>query len=425
VIVVDNRPLAESIGARIKQARVRAGLTQKQLAEGRFTAAYISALELGHAKPSMAALAFIAERLGIPAREFVGADETQPARIAADLALASGDAQKALDGYTTLLDGATGRRRRAELLRASAEALCRLDRGGEAIGPATEAAKLFRAQHRPSDVADAEYWLAYAQFQQDNIGEAKAILARLLEQARDGIAPVPDFRFRVLMATASAEQRDGEYARAIAYMEEARGLGEDLDLRRRASLLAGLALSYREAGDLEASVMAGIQSLALYRAADAEREGASLSNNLALTYLAVGNPSKAHDLLADAAAIATRLEDRRLLSHIVESQAQLALAREDVDGAAELIERTIGLALETGNDAALASAHGTAARIALVRGDPDSALASLQSAVELLRALGRRARLQEALGQLAQLHRDRGDLEAATDLYAEALAIRR
>ena len=423
--MVDNRPLAESIGARIKAARVRAGLTQKQLAEGRYTAAYISALELGHAKPSMAALAFIAERLGIPAREFVGADESEPSRIAADLALAAGDAQSALDAYTTLLDGATDRRRRAELLRASAEALCRLDRGGDAIGPATEAAELFRAQHRPADAADAEYWLAYAQFQVDNIGEAKAILGRLLEQARLGIAPVPDFRFRVLMATASAEQRDGEYQRAIAYMEEARGLGEDLDLRRRASLLAGLALSYREAGDLEASVMAGVQSLALYRAAEAEREGATLSNNLALTYLAVGNLAKADELLTDAAATATRLEDRRLLAHVTESQAQLALARGRTDEAAVLLSQAMAIATETDNQQALASAHETASKIALVRGDPDAAIASLRAAVELLRVHGPKARLRDALGQLAELHRGRGELAAATDLYAEALAIRR
>ena len=41
-------------------------MTQQQLAEGRYTKAYISALEQGHAKPSMAALDFIAGRLGLP-----------------------------------------------------------------------------------------------------------------------------------------------------------------------------------------------------------------------------------------------------------------------------------------------------------------------------------------------------------------------
>src|SRR5205823_10288145 len=138
------------------------------------------------------------------------------------------------------------------------------DRGGEAIGPATEATELFRTLDRPADTADATYWLAYAQFQQENIAEARALLGGLLEEARAGVEPVPDFRFRVLVAMATSLQRDGEYEQAIAYMEEARALGGDLDLRRRASLLGALAISYRETGDLEASVTTGAQSLALW-----------------------------------------------------------------------------------------------------------------------------------------------------------------
>ena len=50
----------------IRRARLAAGLTQQQLAAGRYTKAYVSALENGHSKPSMAALSFLAERLGLP-----------------------------------------------------------------------------------------------------------------------------------------------------------------------------------------------------------------------------------------------------------------------------------------------------------------------------------------------------------------------
>src|SRR5437588_3877719 len=202
VTVVDNRPLARKIGGRIRQARLRAGLTQAELAKGRYTAAYISALELGHAKPSMAALAFIAERMGVPVREFVGDDDLGSKRLDADLLLASEDYQGALERYESLLEHATDRRRRAEALRGMAEALCRLDRGGEAIRLASEAGELFQAMHRPADAADAGYWLAYGHFQQDNTAEARALLSGLLAGARAGIAPVPDFQFRVLMAIA-------------------------------------------------------------------------------------------------------------------------------------------------------------------------------------------------------------------------------
>src|SRR3954447_25046931 len=90
-IVVDDSALAARIGERIRIARRQAGLTQQQLAEGRYTKAYISALEKGHAKPSMAALNFISQRLGLPASRFLADANGTWDRLAADLALASGD----------------------------------------------------------------------------------------------------------------------------------------------------------------------------------------------------------------------------------------------------------------------------------------------------------------------------------------------
>jgi ribosome-binding protein aMBF1 (putative translation factor) len=43
--------LAQQIGARIREARKRSGLTQQQLAGERYTKAYVSALETGIARP--------------------------------------------------------------------------------------------------------------------------------------------------------------------------------------------------------------------------------------------------------------------------------------------------------------------------------------------------------------------------------------
>src|SRR5918996_2961363 len=118
VIVVDNSAVARRVGGRIREARVRAGLTQAALAQGRYTAAYISALERGLAKPSMAALTFISERLGVSVSDLVAEERPALGRLEADLMLASGDPEGALDRYDELLEAAgEDRRIRAELLR--------------------------------------------------------------------------------------------------------------------------------------------------------------------------------------------------------------------------------------------------------------------------------------------------------------------
>ena len=122
----DGPALALRIGTRIRAARLAAGLTQQQLAEGRYTKAYISALEQGHAKPSMAALDFIASRLGLPPSTFLGRDDRWD-RLEADLLLASGEWDEASVAFRTLLGPARDRGVRAELLTGLAESLCRLE----------------------------------------------------------------------------------------------------------------------------------------------------------------------------------------------------------------------------------------------------------------------------------------------------------
>src|SRR6187455_2249763 len=101
-----DRALEQHIGHRIREARHRAGLTQQQLAGDRYTKAYVSALETGIARPSMVALRYLSERLGLPPSHFL--DEQTPAwtRLEVDMRLAAGEWQAAADGYEALLSDA-------------------------------------------------------------------------------------------------------------------------------------------------------------------------------------------------------------------------------------------------------------------------------------------------------------------------------
>ena len=179
--------LAQQIGARIRDARKRTGLTQQQLAGDRYTKAYVSALETGIARPSMVALSYLAERLSLPPSHFL--DEQNPAwsRLAVDMTLASGDWQAAADGYASLLDIPLDDLGRAEVLRGHAEALARLDRGKDAVAAAAESARLFSSLGRISDEALARYWLAYGLYLSDQEADAQSLLSSLLERVRAGL----------------------------------------------------------------------------------------------------------------------------------------------------------------------------------------------------------------------------------------------
>jgi tetratricopeptide (TPR) repeat protein len=420
-IVVDDSALARRIGERIRAARLRAGLTQQRLAEGRYTKAYISALEKGHAKPSMAALNFLSERLGLPAAHFLGGEDARWTRLEADLLLASGQWQEAADVYESLREAAADAASRADLLRGLAEAMCRLGRGLEAIAPATEAVELYRGLRRERDAALAGYWLANALYLEENTTEARSILRSLIEQARGGLDVDPDLQMRLLTGLAAVETWDGNQSAAVTYLEEARALSGDLDDRRRGAFLSTLAQAYQESGDLEGAIRTGTESLSLFRSADAQHEVAQLDNNLANAYLAVGNASRATELVGEARRVYERLGDRRELAGVIDTEARIELAGGDAHRAMELARKAIAAAKAVDNRRALADALVTFARAAAQTGDSQLAAESYSDAAGLLRERGSRARLQQVLGEWAELMAGLGEHERAYSLTREAL----
>lgn len=420
-IVVDDSALASRIGGRIRAARLAAGLTQQRLAAGRYTKAYISALEKGHAKPSMAALDFIAERLGIPASRFLSED-TRWNRIETDLLLVSGRWAEAAEAYDDQLALQLDASARSDALLGRIEALCRLDRGRDAVGPATEAVELLTVLGRDSDAMLAGYWLAYANFQAGNTTEARSLLLSLLDRSRLAAATVsPDLRIRLLMALAWVASDQEDHPATVTYLEEARALSTDPDDRRRAALLSLLATSRAETGDMEGAIRAGLESLVLYRSLQARLEAALLENNLAMAYLRTGNLARASEYAASARLLHEADDDRRSLAHVLDTEAQIALAGGDASAALSLAHQALDHAAATHDQRALSNSLLTIARAHAAAASADDALDAYARTVDALRLSGPVPRLQQALTEWADLLARLGRHREAFDLTREAL----
>ncbi|MEX1172481.1 MAG: hypothetical protein WEG56_07705 [Chloroflexota bacterium] len=417
-VVVDDSALAQVIGGRIKQARQAARLTQSALAGERYTKAYISALEHGLAKPSMAALNYLAPRLGRTASSLIADGDPLWDRVSADIRLASGDVLTALDGYETLLADAAGAAR-SELQTSIAQCLCRLDRPREAIRPATEAAEGFVRAGRSADAIEAEYWLASALYQSENHPEARSIVTRLIDLVRNGAPVSPDFRLRLLVAAAMIERSGGSPVTALAYLEEARGLGADLDDRRRGTFLATLGDAHRESGDLEAAIRFGHQAAALLRAAESDIDLGYLQNQLALTYLANGNAERASDLAHRARADATERRDDSLAAHLADTEAQIALGMGDPEAAISLADEAIAIADRSHEERARLNAVVTRARAYSALGQHESAAADFEVAAAQAEHLP--ARRREILSAWADSLAALGQHDRAFALAREAL----
>jgi tetratricopeptide (TPR) repeat protein len=409
------RPRVDTtVGPRLRAARKKAGFTQRELAGDRYTAAYISALEVGLVRPSWAALTYLSGRLGLAVHDLVR--EAQPGweRLNADLQLAAGDWQTAADSYTRLLENANSTD--AALMRGGrAEAFCRLGRPRDALPDAAAAYEALTNAGQQVDAAYAGYWLAYAHHQLDNADEARALLHQILAEVRAGLMVQADFKLRLLVALAILESWDGHDERALTLLEEGRALTGEMDDLRRAVFLFSLAKSYSETGDHEGALRAGTTALPLFEAANAERDSTSLRNTLALTYLRLGNSPRATELAAEARQMSDQRSDQAMLAHVAETEAQIALAAGDHATVRERIAEALDLAHTTQNTHAESSALLTLARSQRQSGVGD-AESTYRLAAELLRSSGPRTRLSEVLREWA-------DLLVAEKRHAEAVGL--
>jgi tetratricopeptide (TPR) repeat protein len=409
------------LGQRVRRYRKRAGLTQAQLAGDRYTGAYVSAIENGLIRASMAALTYLAERLDVTADQLLTDRSPRWDRLDADLHLASGDWVAAVDRYTALLERTTSKADAAQLLRGRAEAYCRLGRPKDAIGDAVRAQQELKREGNDADAAYAAYWLANAHYQLDNPAEARAIGHQILADVRAGLSVQADFTVRLLVALAAIESWEGRHDRALPLLEEARALEAELDDRARAALFFSLAIGHAETGDHEAALRAGAQALTLYERAGATHDAGSLRNNLAITYLQAGNLARATELADESRDLVAGTGDERLLAHVADTQAQISLAQDDDAAVTRYVDEALQLARTTKNTNAESAALVTLARLHRSRGRAGEAEATYRQAVDLLREHGPQPRLAGVLRDLADLLVADGRHQEAVSLLQEAL----
>ncbi len=175
-------------------------------------------------------------------------------------------------------------------------------------------------------------------------------------------------------------------------------------------------------GDLEGAVQTGIESLALFRSVDARAEVASIENELALTYLGLGNLDAAAKHAQGARVGMEHDRDQFRLAYLGDTEARIALARGDLELAARQASDAADLALKLGNQKALVDALMTVARAARRTGDIALAVSTLERATAVAED-GPAARLRLVLTERSELAAEMGDHATAYQLSRRALSL--
>ena len=429
---------AALVGSRVREARLRTGLTQGEAAGDVMSTAYLSRIESGLRRASAELLVGLADRLSCDLDELLApGEDPREALVAAqaleldhaELALRTGSAGDALALVETVLgttpsgaaqdraDLPVGLQRRARFLRALAlEGVGRTD-------DAVDVLEVVVGEIEGLDLIRALTALTRCYRELGDLGRACEVGERAeqlvgvetLEGCAEGV--------QLAVTVAAAHHERGDVGVALRTCERAVAVAERLDSPvARASAYWNSSIVHKERGDVEAALPLAQKAIALLEQTHDARNMARLRGQLGLLQLAMDPPElEGAELNLGLARTEMRFSE---VNPADRGRVELGLARArlligDAEEAERIAEDVLGETLDVSLLVA-AEARTVLGQVAALRGHVDEAVTHYRHALVILSGVGKErdaAQLWFELGTLLQGH---GAVEEALEAFRQA-----
>jgi predicted ATPase/DNA-binding SARP family transcriptional activator len=255
------------------------------------------------------------------------------------------------------------------------------------------------------------------------IRDGSAWLEGLLDPRRP-VGGVPGTaRIKALRGAGALAFRRGDYARAVAWGEEALALCDRLgDQQGRIGPLNLLALVARDQGRLARAGRLHEELQALCREVGARWDLAASLQNLAIVRRDQGAYSQAMDLLEESLAIKRELGDSSAICFTLNNLADVSSILGEFERAAALAQEGLALARQVGDKTAMAYAYVCLGYVATERGEYAAAEVYYNQGLALRRETDDRLGTIGMFINLGEVARRQADWVRAEKLYREALA---
>lgn len=325
-----------AVGERLKSAREKAGLSQRQLSFPGCSPAYISRIESGDRIPSLQLLRGLGRRLGVTedylATGTVGGESAD--LLEAEIALRLDDLETAERLYLDALNQATQSTDRARAIEGLGQLAFRNGRPRDAIKRFEEALRLYGDSEFEHPSLAESLGRSYAVV--GELESAIGIFERCHAQAHERGHVLEEMRFLVLLGYALVDA--GNFGRAEELLGHALALAKDMDDPHiRVSLYWSQSRLHAERNESETASRYARRALEYLLLSEDDRRTALAYQLLAHIELDRGNPEEALELLGQGWPLMERngnaleraqyrLEEARALAKLGRSEEAAALA---------------------------------------------------------------------------------------------------
>jgi tetratricopeptide (TPR) repeat protein len=326
----------ETVGARVRLLRRSAGLSQAELAAGRFSKEYVSQIERGKTRPTPETLEWLAGRLATD-REFLehGVGKAEKERLEAALRDAErlveehryDDALLAFWRVRAIADSVSAPTFFLRLLRGEAWARIRLGELDAAMSLLEEAAALtVTAGFTDVDRAEVVFQVGVVRYSQSSIADAIVLFDQALVLAEGPVPATDRLRSDIFHWRSRCYRRNRDWVAAGEDIERALELAEACaDTRRVADALFQASLVAQRQGRWVLARTYAERARALFEELGDRATAARLLNNLAGLNHLLGNTAQAIALLEKAFEIFVELDLAVDAGYVCSSLAEVRL----------------------------------------------------------------------------------------------------
>lgn len=432
-----NKQFGQSVGAKIRAARLAKKYTQSQLAQPDFSVSYISAIERGQIQPSLRALEIIATRLGLSSKELIpdlavdiveaviainkpkkSEDEIELDLLEAQTLIRQGEFQQAITQLRQLDLSSTNLTPRQQLHQRYllGWAYANTAQLQESEDILAEANRLAEELHGPMDLQILNLLgTIYASLQ--NYSQALKVHQDCLEQLEKDQFHDPFFLAQVYNNLGAYYVYLNKAQEAIEMFQHALAATEELaHPDQLVSMYSNLSRYYANQNEYQQAAVEAYKALDIAE----QKSNRSLASEM-YHYLGEAmrkaEPEQAYTFLQKALQEESVKQNALTLASVNNSMAEWLLDSNDLAQATEEAQKAHTLALSSGNTIIAADILITLGRIAYAQGQYEAGDTHFEAAIEMLKNLGALDELTEQAADYAQLLEEHGESKKAFSYY--------